>query len=405
MILKNHDVEADAVFNKKIRRSICSYYILIFFIIILFFIYPLISLPLIGLLSPFVNNKLRGVFSLLSIVFFILFYSSITPFSDIAEYVLIYRNIMETNIFSFGRFGGGIEIFILLMMRVVYFIFNGNEYVFLFSSFTIIQLFLFLFCFRINPRLSCLYFLIFNLSYVFYAFNAYFLRSMLSAVFLLNAFLLCNRKKYLYYLLAITSHLSSVLYIGVWEFIKARNRKIKFIVLITAICLMVVCFITLRERIEYYLFNSYGNSMGYVQVLTIVVNYLLCFSILFYSNARAELITRRMFLFLLFFLLLGIVSYNIPQNFGIRISLFIYALSPFFIYPMLISTKIYISSKIIALYTLLLINCSFLFIILYKGDDVSFYMFEHPFNVSFFEVLSKNINSYLLEYYSVIYTR
>lgn len=133
MILKNHDVEADAVFNKKIRRSICSYYILIFFIIILFFIYPLISLPLIGLLSPFVNNKLRGVFSLLSIVFFILFYSSITPFSDIAEYVLIYRNIMETNIFSFGRFGGGIEIFILLMMRVVYFIFNGNEYVFYFQ--------------------------------------------------------------------------------------------------------------------------------------------------------------------------------------------------------------------------------------------------------------------------------
>lgn len=407
MILKNHDVEAEAFFNKKNKtvHTFLVYNTIIFFVIILYFIYPLIALPLIGLLSPFVNNKLRAFFSLLSIVFFILFYSSITPFSDIAEYVLIYRHIMEIDIFSFGRFGGGIEIFILLIMRGVYFVFNGNEYVFLLSSFTIIQFFLFLFCLRINPRLSCLYFLVFNLSYAFYAFNAYFLRSMLSAVFLLNAFVLFNRKKYFYYLLAITSHLSSVLYIGMWEFIKARNRKIKFIVLIIAIFLMVVCFISLRERIEYYLFNSHGNSMGYVQVLTIVINYLLCFLILFYSNARTELITRRMFLFLIFFLLLGIMSYNIPQNFGIRIALFIYALSPFFIYPMLISSKVYTASKIIALYLLLLINCSFLFIVLYKGDDVSFYMFEHPFDVGFWEVLSKNINSYLLEYYSVIYTR
>lgn len=400
-------MKADIFFNKKNKTvyMFLLYNISIFFIIISFFISPLISLPLIGLLSPFVSNKLRTFFSLLSIVFFILFYSSITPFSDIAEYVLIYRNITEINIFTFGRFGGGIEVFILVIMRGVNFIFNGNEYAFLFSSFTLIQCFLFLFCFRINRRLSCLYFLIFNLSYAFYAFNAYFLRSMLSAVFLLNAFLFCNRKKYFYYLLAILSHLSSVLYIGIWEFIKAKSRKIKFVVLIVAIFIMTVCFISLRERIEYYLFNSYGNSMGYVQAFTIVLNYLLCFLILFYSNARTELITKRMFLFLMFFLLLGIMSYNIPQNFGIRIALFIYALSPFFIYPMLISSKVNISSKIIALYLMLLINCSFLFIILYKGDDVSFYMFENPFDVSFMEVLNKNINSYLSQYYSVIYTR
>ncbi|WP_341517170.1 EpsG family protein [Citrobacter gillenii] len=407
MALKNNDMENDISFKYKNNNMHMFLFnrLFVLIIIILFFIYPLILLPVIAVISPFVNNQIRIFFSLLSVVFFSLFYSSITPFSDIAEYVLIYRNIMDINIFSFGRFGGGIEILILFIMRVVYFISDGNEYAFLLACFTLIQILLFLFCWRVNPKLSCLYFLIFNLSYAFYAFNAYFLRSMLSVVFLINAFLLYNKKKYAFYFLSIISHLSSVLYIGVWEFIKARNTKIKAIVLALAAILVVVCIISLRDRIEYYLFYSNGNSMGYVQALTIVINYLFCFLLLFYSNTRTELTTKRMFLFLTFFLLLGLVSYKVPQNFGIRISLFIYALSPFFIYPLLMSSRVYTSSKIFALNFVLLVNCLFFFIILYKGDDVSFYIFENPFDATFIDILRKNITSFSSGYYSIIYTR
>ena len=51
---------------------------------------------------------------------------------------------------------------------------------------------------------------------------------------------------------------------------------------VTIIC----CFIFLRDRIEFYLFKSSGNSMGYVQVVTIAFNYILCLFLLFFSNAR-----------------------------------------------------------------------------------------------------------------------
>ncbi|STJ19282.1 Uncharacterised protein [Escherichia coli] len=65
--------------------------------------------------------------------------------------------------------------------------------------------------------------------------------------------------------------------------------------------------------------------MGYVQVVTIAFNYILCLLLLFFSNARKELSTQRIILFFDFFFILALVTYKIPQNFGIRISILLYA--------------------------------------------------------------------------------
>ncbi|HBB3405345.1 TPA: hypothetical protein KAD29_005071, partial [Escherichia coli] len=89
MIIKLHNIcvtgkndNHDGSFRLQI------YYFLCILISILFFsAYPLVSLPLIALSSPFVNNYARWTMSLLMIFYFILLYSSITPFSDIAEYM------------------------------------------------------------------------------------------------------------------------------------------------------------------------------------------------------------------------------------------------------------------------------------------------------------------------------
>lgn len=407
MIIKLHNIcvtgkndNHDGSFRLQI------YYFLCILISILFFsAYPLVSLPLIALSSPFVNNYARWTMSLLMIFYFILLYSSITPFSDIAEYMLIYRGVTDVDIFSFGRFGGGIEIFILALMRLVYFISDGNEYLFLFFCFTIIQIFLFVFCYRVNRRLSCLYFLVFNLSYAYYSFNAYFLRSMLSAVFLINAFLFISKKKYVYYFFAIISHLSSVLYIGVWEYLRARNKKLKIWVASMATVTIICCFIFLRDRIEFYLFKSSGNSMGYVQVVIIAFNYILCLLLLFFSNARKELSTQRIILFLTFFFILALVTYKIPQNFGIRISILLYALSPFFLYPLLTSCNVTILNKIKSLSLYMIVNCCFLFVVLYKGDDISNHMRSNPLDTSFIDLLIKDIDYFVKGYYPVIYSR
>ncbi|ELZ4609456.1 hypothetical protein UL344_004488, partial [Escherichia coli] len=83
MIIKLHNIcvtgkndNHDGSFRLQI------YYFLCILISILFFsAYPLVSLPLIALSSPFVNNYARWTMSLLMIFYFILLYSSITPFS------------------------------------------------------------------------------------------------------------------------------------------------------------------------------------------------------------------------------------------------------------------------------------------------------------------------------------
>ncbi|MCS3601275.1 hypothetical protein M2371_000461 [Buttiauxella sp. BIGb0471] len=372
---------------------------------ILFSLYPLLMLPIIAVISPFANKSIRLFLSIISVSFFIMFYSSIIPFSDIAEYITVYRGINETDILGFGRFGGGIEICILFLMRIVYLFSNGNEYAFLLIYFSLIQLLLFTFCLRVNSRLACLYFITFNLSYSFYSFNVYFLRSMLAAVILLNAFLYVNKKRYLLYFLAITSHASSVLFIGLWEYLKDRNKKIKFAAGTILLSLVAFCIIFLRDRIEYYLFKSSGNSMGYVQAMTFFVNFLLCFIILWYSNIKTEVEVRKVFFLLIVFLFLAAITYNVPQSFGIRISLFLYALSPFFIYPLLRSEKVTLNNKILSLYTILSINTFLLFTVLFKGDEISFYMFNSPFDENLLDIFNRCLSSFAKGYYSVIYSR
>lgn len=372
---------------------------------ILFTAYPLLTLPIIAIVSPFASKSIRILLCIMSVSFFIMFYSSIIPFSDIAEYITVYRGINETDILGFGRFGGGIEVGILFLMRIVYLLSNGNEYAFLLTYFSLIQLLLFTFCVRVNTRLACLYFITLNLSYSFYSFNAYFLRSMLAAVILLNAFLFLNRKRYVLYALAIISHISSVLFIGLWEFTKNRNKNIKLVVVTILLTSVALCIFFLRDRIEYYLFKSSGNSMGYVQAITILLNFFLCLIILWYSSIKTEIEVRKIILLLVVFLFLAAITYNIPQSFGIRISLFLYALSPFFIYPLLQSEKVTFSNKVLSLYLILIINAFLLFVILSKGDEISIYMFDRPFSTNLLEIFNRCLSYFSKGYYPVIYLR
>lgn len=388
--------------NNSIVIFICMFGLLL---VTLFSIYPLLTLPIIAIISPLANKSTRLFLSIISVSFFIMFYSSVIPFSDIAEYITVYRGINEIDILGFGRFGGGVEVCILFLMRIVYLLSNGNEYAFLLTYFSLIQLLLFIFCLRVNARLACLYFITFNLSYSFYSFNAYFLRSMLAAVILLNAFLFINKKRYILYVLAITSHVSSVLFIGLWEYLKDRNKKIKFLVVTILLTLVTLCFIFLRDRIEYYLFKSSGNSMGYVQAITILLNFFLCFIILWYSSIKTEVDVRKVYFLLIMFLFLAFITYKVPQNFGIRISLFLYALSPFFIYPLLRSEKVTLNNKILSLYLILSINAFLLFTVLFKGDEISTYMFDRPFDTSLLEIFNRCLRYFLKGYYPVIYLR
>ncbi|WP_407731292.1 EpsG family protein [Pseudocitrobacter faecalis] len=374
-------------------------------LILMFSAYPLLMLPVIAIISPIVSKSVRIFLSFLALAFFIMFYSAIIPFSDIAEYITIYRDINNTDIYDFGRFGGGVEVFILFLMRAVYSLSNGNEYLFLFTVFSLIQILLYIFCLRVNNKLACLYFITFNLSYSFYSFNAYFLRSMLAAVILLNAFLFINKKRYYIYILAVTSHISSILFIGLWEFTKDRSKNVKFLVVVISAITVAFCIVFAWQRLAFYLFQSTGNTMGYVQLITIILNFTLCFIIIWYSNIRNEFEIKRILFLLVTNLLLAIITYKIPQNFGIRISLFLYALSPFFLYPFLKSELITFNNKILSLYLMLTINTMLLFVVLFKGDDISIYMFNKPFNTDLLEIINRCINYLSKGYYPTIYPR
>ncbi|OBU24851.1 hypothetical protein [Photobacterium aquimaris] len=121
----------------NISSSIIKMNVFILFML-LFCLSPLLGVAAICIFSPFLSQLERNIASVVVVFFSILFYATLQPFGDLAEYLHVYNNINNIDIFHYTRFGKGIEFFILVIMKVVYFLAEDNQFAFLITVYTLI---------------------------------------------------------------------------------------------------------------------------------------------------------------------------------------------------------------------------------------------------------------------------
>lgn len=196
----------------------------------LFIFSPLLFLIIIGFTSPFFSKSARVLFGPLILLVAITFYSTLKPFSDLAEYLNVYHQINngEIDVFGYTRFGYGIEFFTLVIMKAVGTLTGGSDQALLLAIYTIILTYLYLICSSIKNKYNLFLFCSVFLSLGLLESLSYFLRQNLSVILFMYG-LLCvkdRRIKWLYFALSVFSHISGIINIFVYLFASIYKRKI-----------------------------------------------------------------------------------------------------------------------------------------------------------------------------------
>nr|WP_195761723.1 EpsG family protein [Pantoea sp. 201603H] len=241
--------------------------------LVLIFLSPLFFLIFVGILSPVFDARFRYLFSIPVLIVAISFYASLQPFSDLAEYMNVYHQVNNglIDIFAYPRFGYGVEILILVIMKCVGYLSNGNDQALLVAIYGIIFSYIFLICRKINSRFGLMLFCTVFLSLGFMESLSYFLRQNLSVVlFLYGVFCVKNRKsRWVYFCLSFMSHISAIVNIGVYLFAKTYGKKIDNV---QRIIKALVLFLLIAGILVVFLYFSPVGKLLFDKTLNVISN-------------------------------------------------------------------------------------------------------------------------------------
>lgn len=386
----------DALFRNKAN----AYYLMSG--VIVFFASPLLFFIIIGLTSPFFYKVARDFLGPLLLIVSITFYSTLKPFSDLAEYLNVYHQVNDgsIDIFSYSRFGYGLECLTLIIMKVVGFLSGNNDQAFLLSIYTIIFTYIYLICKSINNKYSVFFFCIIFLSLGMLESLSYFLRQNLSVVMFLYG-LLCARSKkirWLYFLLSFTSHISGAINVAIYLFSKAYKKKINnvnrmvkliLILIISLICLIALLQFTsfgqvLLDKAKYVINKGQYSTLPLPYILLTTVNLILL--MLFLSRYKEDNIVMYYLLLkeaVLFYLTLPFPA--VPN----RLGMILFSYSAIFLYSNLKSTET--KRKIISVFAISMINIMGFIYSMYNvtlhNNNFTFYE-NSPFTYNIYNVVN-----------------
>ncbi|PSU04883.1 hypothetical protein C0W81_09120 [Photobacterium aquimaris] len=343
----------------NISSSIIKMNVFILFML-LFCLSPLLGVAAICIFSPFLSQLERNIASVVVVFFSILFYATLQPFGDLAEYLHVYNNINNIDIFHYTRFGKGIEFFILVIMKVVYFLAEDNQFAFLITVYTLIFTLLIFVCKKMTKDFYLLLFFSVFFSYGFVQANSYFIRQILSMLFVFMLIVEWNKKSIVYGFLSIISHTSAIMPIGLM-FIKYINQFKKALYVIIP-ALIVGLLLLYHIGFYDYIFsklisaNIKFSTLKTSQIIIYNSQFVFIFYLLYvYRNKLNKeansifLITFGLFSFALFW---GFINIPAMSN---RFALFMCAFPGLLLYPLL-SGDINFKSKYLILISIVSIN-------------------------------------------------
>ncbi|HBI6860834.1 TPA: EpsG family protein [Enterobacter cloacae] len=222
------------IHNENLSPEISRKLVLFFFPLSIFalFCYPLMFLVAISLISPLLTGVTRKLYYFVLMIFIVIFFASLKPFGDLAEYLNIYKDLNANllDVFGYSRFGNGLEFMFLLFMKVIGSISNGNEQFFLVATYALIVICLSNLIKGIDSRYKLLILGLFFFNLGFMEVSSYFLRQVLSILIFLNAINKRTYKKWLLFIIAVTFHVSAVINIAIYLLaVLLKGRKISFI--------------------------------------------------------------------------------------------------------------------------------------------------------------------------------
>ncbi|MCD9521179.1 EpsG family protein [Photobacterium phosphoreum] len=364
------------------KKSKCF---IMLFLSVLLIINPFFSVIFIGVFSPFLTFLERKLASFICVSFAIVFYCTLQPFGDLAEYLDVYNNINNIDIFDYKRFGMGIEVLILFVMKIVSFLSDGNKFAFLFSIYSIIFLLLVSVCKKIDNRYYVLIFLTIFLNYGFLQSNSYFLRQIISVLFIfLMFFSIRNEGKIIYSFLAIISHVSGMLALVSYVILQIKsNKKILGVMFFLGI---VIVFISYYLGIFSYILDRLDSSSGKFSVLNPlqILEYNISFLLIFYFlwRYKAYICKDTTSLLIIIFAIINFVFFwgliKIPAMSN-RLALFMCAFPTILLTP-IIKGNVTFWFKYQIILMLLIINIVPIFYTLYcvelKGSELNFLNYQ-----------------------------
>lgn len=229
----------------------------------LLFFSPLLFILFFCFASPYIDSRLRMLFSPLIPLCAVTFYSSLQPFSDLSEYMNVYHQVNDgtIDIFNYQRFGHGAEFLILIIMKVTGWIFSNNDQMFLITIYFLIFAVIYATCIKVNRRYHLALFglLFFTLGFV--ESMSYVLRQNLSLfIFLYAVYAVRNSKvRFVLFLLSFTAHISGIINISVYYFAVIYKKKIAGIQ--SVFKMLLVVFIIGLALLTFVKFTPLGESL------------------------------------------------------------------------------------------------------------------------------------------------
>ena len=372
--------------------------------LLLLFLSPLLFILFFCFVSPFIDSRLRLLFSPLIPLCAVTFYASLQPFSDLAEYMHVYHQVVDgtIDIFNYERFGHGAEFLILIIMKVTGWVFSNNDQMFLITVYFSIFVIIYATCIKVNHRYHLALFglLFFTLGFV--ESLSYFLRQNLSLViFIYAVYAVRNSKiRFILFLFSFTAHISGIINIAVYYFAVIYKKKIagiqgvfKILLVVLMVSMALFAFVkftalgdSLLLKTNAVVNNTSFSLMPLTYVALATINTL---AILYLISKSKGIDTVTYYLFLkevlLFFLLLPLPA--VSNRLGMI--LFSYcAVFMFYFFKNPANNKI--AYKRVAL--LLAINLlPFMYsmsVISAKGNDYTFYN-NQPLTYNLFQVVSE----------------
>lgn len=367
------------------------FYLLAF--VFFFLINPLFGTLVIAIFSPFFTRVEKNIASWVIVSVCIVFFATAQPFSDLAEYLNIYKDINDINIFSYTRFGMGIEFLILIIMKVSFFLSGGSEFFFLLVIYSIIFILLYKVCKEIDGDFYLLIFFIVFYSYGFIQANSMFLRQMLAMLFLLLMIFSNGIPRFTYGLLSVFSHTSMI--IGIVSYCIVRLRKYNLLLLISVFLFSILTFFVYSSGLSEYLIDkvisvqSKSATLNTVQVLIYNFPVFIVFSLFLFHRKKINKSHASFFFIFFGFLNFAIFWFGISiPTVSNRLGLFICAFSGLLLYP-LISGRVTYMFKYKILICMLLINffpaTYTLYNIELRGSDLNFLDFK-PLTSDFLDI-------------------
>ncbi|EPD2288577.1 O38 family O-antigen polymerase, partial [Escherichia coli] len=271
------------IYKNSNENSLSNNNCIVYFIPLLLlatFFFPLVVLIFIGALSPLLHPVLRNFYFYALLVFIIIFFSTLKPFGDIAEYLHVYHelNYNLIDVFGYSRFGDGLEFMFLAIMKFIGYISGGNDEVFLLSTYFLIVFFLSKILKDVDKKYKLFLLSLFFFNLGFIEVTSYFLRQVLSVVVFLYAINERSFKKYIFFLLSVFFHMSAVVNVfiyAVYMIFGSKKYSYAKIVFSILIGLLVVFFVVYNTPIYSVLLSKFTSVSGNDKFTRLPLNYII----------------------------------------------------------------------------------------------------------------------------------